>query len=103
VPPPPDRPLQLHKWADRQSGQVGDVVTMYLKVTNHGGQPINDVAVTDSLSARLEYIAGTARADRDAVFTKQENQAGSLILRWELRGQLLAGKSAVVSFQAKIR
>lgn len=102
-PPPPDRPLQLYKWADRQSAQVGDVVTMYLKVTNHGGQPIADVAISDSLSGRLEYVPGTARADRDAVFTRQDNQAGSQILRWELRGRLLAGKSAVVSFQARIR
>jgi uncharacterized repeat protein (TIGR01451 family) len=103
TPPPPDRPLTLYKWANRQSGQVGDVVTFYLKFTNHGGRPITDVAVTDSLTGRLEYVPGTARADRDAVFTKQENQAGSLILRWEIRGRLLPGQSGVVSFQARIR
>ncbi len=103
VPPPVDRPLVLFKWADRQSAQVGDVVTFFLKYSNHGGRPIADVAVADSLTGRLEYIPGSAKADREAVFTLQENEAGSVILRWEITGRLLPGQSGVVSFQARIR
>lgn len=102
-PRPPEKPLVLYKWASAQAAQVGDVITFYLKYSNHGGQPITDVAVNDSLSGRLEYIPGTARADRDAVFTTQENEAGSLILRWEIGGNLLPGASGVVSFQARVR
>src|SRR5262249_49638491 len=60
-------------------------------------------AVSDSLTGRLEYISGTAQADREAVFTTQPNEAGSLILRWEIGGQLLPGKSGVGRFQARIR
>jgi uncharacterized repeat protein (TIGR01451 family) len=102
-PRPPEKPLVLYKWANAQAAQVGDVITFYLKFSNHGGQPITDVAVNDSLSGRLEYIPGTARADRDAVFTTQDNEAGSLILRWEIGGKLLPGSSGVVSFQARVR
>ena len=51
-----------------------------------------DVAVTDSLSGRLEYIPGSAQADRDAVFTTEPNEAGSVVLRWEISGRLLPGE-----------
>jgi uncharacterized repeat protein (TIGR01451 family) len=103
LPPSPDKPLVLIKWADRQAAQVGDVVTFFLKYTNHGGQPITDVALSDSLTARLEYIPGSAQSDRDAVFTTQENEAGSVILRWEINGKLMPGSSGVVRFQARVR
>ncbi|HZU39215.1 MAG TPA: hypothetical protein VFA18_25035, partial [Gemmataceae bacterium] len=103
VPHPPDKPLVLYKWASATSAHVGDVVTIYLKYSNVGGQPINDVAVADSLTGRLEYIPGTAKTNRDAVFTMQVNEAGSMVLHWEVRGTLLPGDSGVVSFQVRVR
>ncbi len=99
----PDKPLLLIKCADRGSAQVGDVVTFILKYSNQGGLPIRDVAVEDSLTGRLEYVPGSARSDRDAVFTTQPNEAGSVKLRWEIGGQLPPGQSGVVTFQARIR
>lgn len=98
-----DRPLLLHKWADRQSALVGEVVTFYLKYTNVGGKPIDHVVLSDSLTGRLEFIPGSARADRSATFTTQANEAGSVILRWEMGGKLLPGQSGMVSFQAIVR
>jgi uncharacterized repeat protein (TIGR01451 family) len=103
VPCPPDKPLVLIKCADRQSARVGDVVTFVLKYSNHGGRPITDVAVTDSLTTRLEYVPGSAQSDRPAVFTTQPNEAGSVVLRWEISGRLMPGTSGVVRFQARIR
>src|SRR3954462_5600998 len=88
APIPPDRPLRLFKWADRQAAQIGDVVTFSLKYSNVGGRPITDVAVSDSLSPRLEYVPGSSQSDRDAVFTIQPNEAGSAVLRWEIGGKL---------------
>lgn len=99
----PDKPLVLFKWCDAQAAKLGEVVTFYLKFSNHGGQPIADVAVVDSLTGRLEYVPGSAKSDRAAVFTTQENEAGSATLRWEISGRLLPGQSGVVSFQARIR
>jgi uncharacterized repeat protein (TIGR01451 family) len=99
----PDKPLVLYKCADRPAAKVGDPVAFTLRFSNHGGRPLTDVAVSDSLTGRLEYIPGSARSDRDAVFTMQENEAGSLLLRWEISGKLLPGDSGVVRFQARVR
>ena len=79
------------------------MVTFFLRYSNHGGRPLTDVAVSDSLSGRLEYVAGSAQADRDAVFTTEQNEAGSTILRWEISGRLAPGQTGVLRFQAKVR
>lgn len=96
-------PLVLCKRHDTPCGKIGDVVTFHLDYTNPGGTPITDVVVSDSLTGRLEYVAGSQKSDRDAVFSTQDNEAGSLILRWQIKGVLQPGQSGTVSFQAKIR
>jgi uncharacterized repeat protein (TIGR01451 family) len=98
-----EQPMFLCKWADRDCGQPGDTLTIFLKFTNNGRKPVTDVAVTDSLTTRLEYVPGTAKSDHNAVFTTQENEAGSVILRWEITGKVMPGETGVVSFVAKIR
>ena len=79
------------------------MVTFFLKFSNIGGKPITDVAVSDSLTGRLEYIPGSAKSDREAVFVTQDNDAGSLILRWEIRDALPPGQKGIVTFQARVR
>jgi uncharacterized repeat protein (TIGR01451 family) len=101
--PTPPGPLLLCKKADKECASIGDVVTFTLRYTNSGGQPITDVVVSDSLTGRLEYVPGSNRADRDALFTTQDNEAGSVILRWQINGVLAAGQSGIVTFQAKVR
>jgi uncharacterized repeat protein (TIGR01451 family) len=103
VPTLPDKPLVLRKWVKEHDARVGDVVTFFLRYSNAGGQPISDIAVSDSLTGRLEYVVGTAKTDRPAVFTTQQNEAGSVILRWEIQGRLPAGENGTVSFQARVR
>ncbi|HMF15347.1 MAG TPA: hypothetical protein VKE94_23695, partial [Gemmataceae bacterium] len=98
----PDK-LVLCKWASAKAAQLGDVITFYLKYSNNGGQAISDIAVNDSLTERLQYAPSTARSDRSAVFTTQVNEAGSLILRWEVGGTLQPGTSGILSFQARVR
>jgi uncharacterized repeat protein (TIGR01451 family) len=99
----PDKPLLLIKCTDKLAAQVGDIITFTLRYSNHGGRPITDVAVTDSLSGRLEYVPGSAESDRNAVLTTQENEAGSVILRWEVTGQLMPGESGRLRFKARVR
>jgi uncharacterized repeat protein (TIGR01451 family) len=99
----PACPLLLRKWADKHTAQLGDVVTIFLQYSNPGGQPISDVAVVDSLTTRLEYVMGSQKSDRAALFSLQENEAGSVKLRWEVRGQLLPGHSGLISFQVRVR
>lgn len=103
IPESKDRPLELYKWTDRHSAQVGDVVTFYLKYVNVGGQSIQNVALSDSLTGRLEYVPGSARSDRPCTFTTRTNEAGSVVLRWANTGTLPAGESGMVSFQARVR
>jgi uncharacterized repeat protein (TIGR01451 family) len=99
----PEKPLVLIKCADRTTGKPGDVVTFTITYSNHGGKPINDVAVSDSLSGRLEYIPDSAESDRDAVVTMQENEVGSVVLRWEIGGTLQPGQSGRLRFKARLR
>jgi uncharacterized repeat protein (TIGR01451 family) len=101
--PLPERPLVLCKTTDKEGVQIGDVVTFTLKFTNTGGQPMTGVIVSDSLTGRLEYVTGSARSDRETIFTMQDNEAGSRVLRWEVAGRLQPGESGVVSFQARVR
>jgi uncharacterized repeat protein (TIGR01451 family) len=103
IPCPPDKPLVLIKCADRTSAQPGDVVTFMLRYMNQGGKPITDVAVSDSLSPRLEYVPGTAQSDRPAVFTTAPNEVGSQVLRWEVSGTLQPGASGALRFKARVR
>ncbi|HEV3081017.1 MAG TPA: DUF11 domain-containing protein [Gemmataceae bacterium] len=103
TPVPPDRPLLLRKWSDKQAALIGEVVTFHLKFTNQGGQPITGITVSDSLTGRLEYVPGSASTDRQAIFTMQENEAGSLVLQWQIGGALLPGQSGEVVFQARVR
>ncbi len=103
APIPPEKPLVVVKCADRGAAQVGDVVTFSIRYSNVGGRAMTDVAVSDSLSPRLEYVEGSAEADRDAVFTIQPNEAGSSVLRWEISGRLLPGQSGRVRFKVRVR
>lgn len=102
-PAAPDKPLHIIKWVNVEAAKIGDIVTFHIKYTNLGGQPINDVAIVDSLTNRLEYVPGSAKSDREAVFVMQDNEAASLNLRWEIKNPLPPGQSGVVSFQTRIK
>jgi uncharacterized repeat protein (TIGR01451 family) len=99
----PNDPLVLIKTSDPREAQPGDVITITIKFVNYGSKPAREVIVADSLSPRLEYVAGSSRGDRPATFTQQMNDAGSAILRWNLVGELAPGQSGIVQFQAKVR
>ena len=99
----PDQPLVVTKYADPKAPNVGDLVTFVLKYENYGTKPIRDVVIADSLASRLEYIPGSAQADRPTVFTIQANEVYSAVLRWEVKGELRAGQSGMIQFQARVR
>lgn len=82
---------------------VGDVVTITIRYKNTGNRPVSDVVVNDSLSGRLEYVEGSQQSDRAANFTATANEAGSVVMRWEMPGTILPGQGGVVKFRAKVR
>jgi uncharacterized repeat protein (TIGR01451 family) len=97
-------PLTVTKEVDPPGArQPGDVVTITIRYANTGAKAISDVVVSDSLSPRLEYVAGSAQSDRPANFAASENEAGSALLRWELPGTLLPGQAGTIKFRAKVR
>ncbi|MSQ94565.1 MAG: DUF11 domain-containing protein [Gemmataceae bacterium] len=100
---PADGPLMIIKWPDKTFANVGEVVTFYLKYSNTGGQPITSVVVSDSLAARFEYVKGSTKTDRDALFTTQLNEAGSTLLRWEFGAALQPREHGLITFQVRVR
>jgi uncharacterized repeat protein (TIGR01451 family) len=99
----PDQPLVVTKYADPKAPNVGDLVTFVLKYENYGAKPIRDVVIADSLASRLEYVPGSAQADRPTVFTIQVNEVYSAVLRWEVKGELAPGQGGLIQFQARVR
>ncbi len=99
----PDGPLVIFKWPEKSGVNVGEVVTFFLKYSNSGGQPITNVVVSDSLGARFEYVKGSARTDRDALFTTQPNEVASTVLRWEFTSPLPPREHGLISFQVRVR
>ena len=98
-----DVPLLIIKWPDRHGVLPGELLTFFLRFTNPGKLPINEVAVVDNLTPRFEYVPGTSKTDRDGTFTFQPNQVGSSMLRWDFTAPLLPGESGTISFQVKVR
>lgn len=100
----PTCPLSVAKLVDPPGPkQPGDIVTITIRYSNTGYRPVSDLVVSDSLSGRLEYIPGSAQTDRAANFTAAENTAGSMIVRWELPGDLFPGQGGTIKFKARIR
>ena len=62
-----------------------------------------DVTILDNLTTRLEYIEGTAQSSREAEFFVEENEARSLVLRWEIVDPLPVGQGGIVRFRARVR
>jgi uncharacterized repeat protein (TIGR01451 family) len=88
----PDRPVQ-----------VGEEVTFTLRYRNGSKWPVTDLLLSDSLSGRLEYVAGSAQSDRPANVTTTANEAGSVVIRFEIPGPVPPGQSGVVKFRARVR
>lgn len=99
----PDQPLVLIKSADPREARPGDIVTFTIKYVNYGSRAARDIVVADSLASRLEYVPGSSRGDRPSVFTMQANTAGSMVLRWQVAGEIPPGQSGLIQFQAKVR
>jgi uncharacterized repeat protein (TIGR01451 family) len=95
--------LYLLKIATPDNAQQGDVVDFAIFYRNMGDLPVDSVSILDSLSGRLEYIAGSAQTDRRGVFTATPNDAESHELRWDISDPIAGGESGVVWFKAKVR
>lgn len=83
--------------------KIGDEVTFTLKYKNDTALPVSDLVLSDSLSPRLEYVAGSGLSDRPTNLTISPNANGSSVVKFEIPGTLQPGQGGVVTFKAKVR
>lgn len=95
--------LYVDKSADKRDAVTGDIITFTIRFRNTGERPLYNVQLIDNLTPRLEFIEGTATSDRNGRLVVEDNQEGSLILKWELSEEIEGNSGGTVTFQAKVR
>ena len=95
--------LRLVKLASRGSAKPGEVVEFTLRFDNIGNIRVGNVTLADNLTTRLEYLPKSAQSSLEADFNATPNDAGSQILRWEIRTPLKPGEGGILKFQCKVR
>ena len=83
--------------------EQGSIITITIRYSNYTPKTVTDLVISDSLSGRLEYIPGSAAADRPSNVTTSANDAGSAIVRFDLPGNIPPGTTGIVQFKAKVR
>lgn len=97
------REIRLTKVASKDSAQPGDTVEFTLRFENTGNISAENITILDSLTARLEFLPGTAKSSVPAKFFVEPNEVGSFILRWEITEPMKVGDFGVVVFQCRVR
>ena len=95
--------LRLIKLASTGHALPGEEVEFTLRFDNIGDQVIGNVTIADSLATRFEYVAGSAKSSVDADFITESNDAGSLILRWEIKDPVKPSTGGILRFKVKVR
>ena len=91
------------KTASCKSARPGDFIDFTLRFDNIGNERIGNVTLIDNLTPRLEYVPETAQSSLDADFLAEENEGGSLMLRWEIKAPVKPGKGGIIRFRCKVR
>jgi len=96
--------LQIVKLADRKTAVAGDVITFTIRYDNLGDHELKNIRIVDNLTPRLEYIDGSADfGDRPGELQTTDNSEGSLILSFQLNGDLPGRTGGVITFKARVR
>lgn len=95
--------LEISKFADREDAKPGDVITFGIRIENVGDGVVNEVAVVDNLTTRLEYIEDSFECEAMVEFDSVDNEAQSLKLQWTLQQPLKVGESVTIQFKCRVR
>lgn len=95
--------LQVVKLASQDAAQQGDVIDFVLRFKNVGDQTIGNVTLLDNLPDRLEFVPGSASCDLACQFYSQDNEQGSVILRWDIEKPLPVNAGGVIRFSCRVR
>lgn len=101
--PPGNPKLRIVKLASTPDAKPGEEVWFTIRFDNVGNQPIGNVTIMDSLSTRLEYVAGSAQCSREATFASAANEGDSLVIRCDLTNPLEVGKGGIIRFKCIVR
>ncbi|HLA85606.1 MAG TPA: DUF11 domain-containing protein, partial [Thermoguttaceae bacterium] len=101
--PPACPRLRIIKIASTQFAEPGDVIDFTLRFDNVGNQPIGNVTILDSLTTRLVYVPDTAQCSLPGQFGTKPNEAGSDVLRWEIKDPLPVGQGGLIRFRCRVR
>jgi uncharacterized repeat protein (TIGR01451 family) len=95
--------LRIVKLADKKVAHPGDMLTFTIRYDNVGERELHNILIVDNLTPRLEYVDDSAGSDRAGRLVVEDNQEGSLVLKFELSEPLPGGEGGVVTFQVKVR
>ncbi len=95
--------LRVCKTASTADARPGEIVEFALRFDNVGQQVIGNVTIIDNLTTRLEYVADSAECSLEAAFFADDNDAESLVLRWEIDAPLEPGKGGIIRFKCRVR
>lgn len=95
--------LRVVKVADKMSAKTGEEVEFTLRFDNISRETIGNVTLMDNLTRRLEYVDGSQECSVEANFVNEVNEDDSLLLRWEVKEPLEAGKGGVIRFRCRVR
>jgi uncharacterized repeat protein (TIGR01451 family) len=95
--------LRLCKLASTGNALPGEEVEFTLRFDNIGDQLIANVTIADNLTTRFEYVPGSAKSSVNADFITEQNDVGSLVLRWEIKDPVKPGTGGVLRFKVKVR
>jgi uncharacterized repeat protein (TIGR01451 family) len=100
----PEHPqLRLIKLASCGQALPGEEIEFTLRFDNIGDQLIGNVTIADNLTTRFEYVPGSAKSSVTADFITEQNDVGSLVLRWEIKDPVKPGAGGVLRFKVKVR
>jgi uncharacterized repeat protein (TIGR01451 family) len=98
-----DGALRIVKLADKQVAQSGDEITFTIRYDNLGDRPLRHIRIIDNLTPRLVYIDKSADSDLNGRLVVEDNEEGSLVLKFEISEPLPGKTGGVVSFKVRVR
>lgn len=95
--------LRVTKIASKIAARTGEVVDFTIRFDNLSDKKIGNVTIIDNLTRRLEYVPNSAESSLKADFINEQNDGGSLMLRWEITEPVDAHSGGIIRFQCRVR
>ena len=95
--------LRVTKIASKIAARTGEIVDFTIRFDNLSGKKIGNVTIIDNLTRRLEYVDKSAESTLRANFINEQNDGGSLMLRWEITDPVEPHTGGIIRFSCRVR